>query len=146
MTKAVASTSVIDLLQTVKEQLDKLKHIEESVYKTKGVVEPFGNIQNITCESELIKAYSSLRNRKIAYDEAVDDLNLHTVPVFKFDGSTLEEWKHDIELRLSIISQKSTFDELNELKRGYEELMDKEDKLKLLQQKQDKLIKKLNKK
>lgn len=143
MSKEVVKSSVVNELQLIKEEINKLKHISESVYKTNGNVEPFENLQNLTSEQDLIKMYSAVRNRKIAYDDAADELNRRTVPVFKFEGSTLDDWKHDVELRLAIIEQKSTLDELTELKKGYEELMDKDDKMALLQSKQAKLLKKL---
>jgi hypothetical protein len=129
----LALTGVLGGIDLVNQRIADLKHIQESVYKTTGKISGFANkIQDETNISELIKMYSSVAGRAASYNAAAKDLELTTVPVFKLEGSTVKEYKHDVQLRIAIIANKETLDELNAIKKEYTELMDKEDRMALL--------------
>lgn len=120
-------------IELVNQRIADLKHITESVYKTTGKVTGFPNkIQDETNIGELVKMFSSVAGREAAYRAAQEALELKTVPLFRVDGGTVAEFKHDIKLRIAIIANKETLDELNQIKKEYTELMDKEDRMKLL--------------
>lgn len=129
----LAIVSVPTGIEAVNKKIAQLKEITESVYKTPGRVTSFSNnIKDETNISELIKMFSSVSGRAKAYDAASEELGLKTVPVFKVDGGTVAEFAHDIKLRIAIIQNKETLDELNAIKKEYTELMDKEDRMALL--------------
>lgn len=135
----LAVAGVLDGIELVNQRIADLKHITESVYKTTGRITGFPNkIQDETSISELVKMYSSVAQRGAAYAAAQQDLGLKTVPQFKVDGGTVAEFKHDIQLRVAIIANKETLDELNTIKKEFTELMDKEDRMALLAKKLEK--------
>jgi hypothetical protein len=91
-------------------------------------------VQNETNGDTLVKMLSNVILRKDAYDKACDmvaDVQ-KSVPVFKNEGFTLEEWASDIKLKLKINNTKERYDKLMDIKKQYTELMDKEDKMSLL--------------
>lgn len=138
-TTALAVNGVLGGIELVNQRIADLKHIQESVYKTSGKVTGFpGNIQTETNVSELVKLYSSVRARKQSYDASADELGIQSLPVFRVDGGTLEDFAHDVKLRIAIIQNKETLDELNAIKKEFTELMDKEDRMALLAKKLEK--------
>ncbi len=137
---AVKSTTVIDGINFINTKLAELKTIQESVYKTTGKLAGFPKpLQEETKIEEIVKMFSSVRAREQSYNQAADELKLREVPLFKLEGSTAEDWKNDCELRIAIIENKERLDELNTLKKEYEELMDKEDRMAILASKMSKL-------
>lgn len=129
----LAIKGVPEGIELVNQRIADLKHITESVYKTTGRVTGFPNkIQDETKIEELVKMFSSVAGRGAAYKAAQEALELKSVPVFRVDGGTVDEFKHDIQLRIAILANKETLDELNQIKKEYTELMDKEDRMKLL--------------
>lgn len=138
---AIATTSVASQLQAVSAQLEKLQKIQESVYKTASGWKPAGfpnALQTETNIAALIQMYAAVKERCRAYHESAASLGMTSYPDFKYDGCTEEEIKADILLRIDIITTKEKYDQLMEIKRGFEELMDKEDKMILLQEKLNK--------
>lgn len=141
---AVPQVTVLDGIKAVNAQIAKLKHINESVYKTTGRVTGFGNkIQDETSIPELIKMFSSVKGRGKAYDEAAEELlgRDATYPIFKLEGGSVDEFKHDITLRIDIISNKERLDELTAIKKDFTELMDRDDRMQLLVEKMKKFTK-----
>lgn len=127
-------------IEVVNQRIASLKHIEDKVYKTTGKVPGFSsNIQTETNVSELIKMYSSVSGREKAYNEAAADLGLETYPLFKLEGGTGADYAADVKLRIAIINNQATLDELNAIKKELTELMGTEDRLQLLSQRLQKL-------
>lgn len=136
-TALTVQTSVPDAISVINEKIAKLKHIQDSVYKTPGRIQMAGGEKDIKVETsvtELVKAFSSVLFRAKAIDEAYTALGLDGKqrPVTKVDGGTVEEWTEDIKLRIAIIEQKETLDKLQSYKKQWEELMDKEDRKAML--------------
>ena len=129
-TSTALATPVISSIQAVDTALKALKRIEDKVYKTNGLVEGgFNqNLQDETKIETLIKMMGSIAGRAKSYNDAADFLGIKTFPVFKVNGGTVEDFKHDIELRIAIIQNESKLNKLKELKAKYVDLMDKEDK------------------
>lgn len=126
----VVGTSIADAVDVIKSKLAELKHIQERVYKTSGALPGFSNrVETETDLTELIKMHSSVIGKAKAYDDSCEALLPgQSVPVFKIGGYTKEEWVADIELRIAVIHNEERLNYLKDLKRRYEELMDKEDK------------------
>jgi hypothetical protein len=135
----VVKTSVAEQVKSVTEKLEKLQTIHETVYKTGSsfTIKGFSNsIQTETKIENLIKMTASTVIKATEYVEAAEKvLGLSNYPVYKENGFTDEEIISDIKLRIAIITTESKRNDLLEIKRGFEELMDKEDKMALLMQK-----------
>jgi len=118
---ALIDAGVPQVLQLLNDKIASLKHIEETVYKTTGNLEGFGDLTKETKLENLIRAYSSVFLREKHYNEAAADLGLKRYPAFSISGGNTKQWKHDIELRINIITHKESLDKLN----GYKEKMSK---------------------
>ena len=142
ITALTRQSSVPDALQAINDRIAAMKHIQECVYLTSGkITTGSGGQKDIKEEknvTELVKAFSGILFRAKAIEEAYDELGINSYPAVKVDGGTVEEWKKDILLRIEIINQKDTLDELNSLKKEWEDLMDKEDKKAMLVKKMEK--------
>lgn len=138
-TGLVSTKSVPDALNVIKKKLEAMKHIQDSVYVTSGKIQMAGGSMDLKSEpnaTEVVKAFSSILYRAKAMEEAYEVLGLtgagKSNPVVKVDGSTVEEWTKDCKLRIDIINQKDELDKLSNLKKKFEELMDKEDRMAIL--------------
>ena len=120
------------MLTILNEKIAALKHIEESVYKTGGNLEEFGDIKAETKVENLIRAFSSVRGRENAYNDAAKELGLKTYPVYTVNGGNAEDWKKDILLRKAIIEHKDELDTLNAFKAKAADFLSKEDQQMML--------------
>lgn len=133
------SSTIADGLAIIQEELKKLKHIQESVYKTSGTIGGFKNkIENESSITELIKMASSIVGRERTYNEAAESLGLSQYPVFSCDGGKKDEWLADIKLRIDILQTKERYDELKGYEKDLTDLMDKDDKKRILFKKLEK--------
>ncbi len=131
-----STSSVSEGIELVRAKLNELKEIETTTWKTSGkVTMSNGTLKDLRDEKsipELVKAYSAIKLRCEALDGAYDDLGISPAPVSKIDGGTIEEWRHDFQLRMKIIQQEETKAKLTKIESQWRELMDKEDKKALL--------------
>jgi len=143
---ALATDSPVNMIETINAKLESFKHITGSSYKTSGKFENI-DVQTETDLLNLVKAYSSVDARTRDFNQASDDLHkkgiVSTLPVFKLYGYTPEEWKSDIELRIQIVNQKETIDQLNKLKEEYQAIMEKADVKAMLDKKAAQILKNL---
>lgn len=132
-TTALAKINEVpEVLSLLDLEIGKLKTISESVYKTSGNLEQFGDIKQETKIENLIRAYSSVKGRENSYYEAAKDLKVGTYPVFTVSGGTAEDWKQDIMLRIDIITHKDKLDKLNEYKEKMSKFLSQEDQKAML--------------
>ncbi len=133
ITNEATVTQGIEFIRT---QLAGLKTIEATKWKTDGKI-TMGNgsqkdLKEETNQTELVKAFSTIMLRCKALDDAYDALGINPAPVAKIDGGTYGDWEHDFKLRLQIINQKETYDNLKQLEKDMIDLMDKDDKKALI--------------
>lgn len=121
-----------EALKQINAKIAALKHIEDSVYKTNGELEGFGNIKTELKLENLIRAYSMVKAKEAAYEAAAKDLGLKTYPQFLIGSGTADCWKKDILLRIEIINHKETLDKLNSFKSRMEGFLSEQDKKSLL--------------
>lgn len=121
----------IDLLN---QKIDALKFIRTTSFKTSGKYEG-RDIRKITSITELIDLHSSISLRIEAYNQSAKVLGLKKFKAKTFDNGTLEQWTEDIKLQLQVIEYDSTLKELEADKAEYEKLLDKQDRLAMLNQK-----------
>jgi hypothetical protein len=129
---AIATAPVPTVLSLLEERLASLKHIETTAFKAGENLVGFGNIRTETNVKSLIKAWSSIKGRSKAYDDAAPELGLDNYPVFDVDGYSPEAWKHDIMLRIAILNHKETYDKLNSFKSQMSAFLSEEDRKSIL--------------
>lgn len=133
VTTALARVDEVpEVLSLLDQEIGKLKTISESVYKTTGNLEGFGDIKQETKLENLIRAFSSVKGREKAYEDAAKDLGLGTYPQFSISGGTAADWKQDILLRIDIITHKDKLDKLNEYKEKMSKFLSAEDQKAML--------------
>jgi hypothetical protein len=144
MTKQVAKVtefSIPTVLETLKSELNNLKSITESNYKTDGKIEGYATgIQEETKVEKLISMYASIKLREQAYNTAAQDLGLKSYPLFKLSGNTSESIKHDVLLKIAIIEHADRKKELEQLVKEAESFMTKEDQQKIFMNKMQNLL------
>jgi hypothetical protein len=126
------TTEVPEVIKALQAQIDELKDIETSQWKTSGNLDGFGSIKEEKKIENLIRAYSSVKGRANAYEDAADDLGITTYPQFNINGGTVEDWKHDIQLRIAIVNHKEKLDKLKDFKAKAERFLSEEDQKKML--------------
>lgn len=136
----LGAKSVPQMLETLRSKIESIKKVTDNPYKTNGDVENFANIKTETKIETLVKCFSVIKGASEYYEKASQELGLKTVPEFNINGGTLEDWKSDIKLRISIIEQDSTLKAFQELEKEMSELLDKEDRKSLVIQKLDRLL------
>lgn len=140
MTKNKNNMSIVkstpDILSLLRSELDGLQAISATQYKTNGKVDGFPNtIETETKIENLIRMWASIKGRANAYTDAQVDLGIKTAPQFKLNGSTIEDFKHDIELKIQILTHSERKAELEALVKEAEGFLTKEDQFALFQQK-----------
>ncbi len=127
--KSVAIISTNSSLERLKNELASLTKISETPYKTDGKIDGIpSNIQQETNIANLIKMYGSVKERARAYKESAEELQINTFPQFNLNGNTLESYKHDIQLKIAIITIDERRKQLEGLVKEGEEFLTKEDK------------------
>jgi hypothetical protein len=91
-----------------------------------------GDIKKEVKIENLIKAYASIIAREEVYNRAAIELGITTYQTFEANGSTSEDWKRDIKLRIDIINQKETADKLAEYKDKMSKFLSAQDQKNML--------------
>ena len=123
---------VPSIIQVLDAKLNSMKHITESKYRTSGVLDGIGDIKKEQKIENLIRAYASIIAREEVYNKAAIELGITTFPTFEANGSSSEDWKRDIKLRIDIINQKETADKLTEYKDKMSKFLSAEDQKNML--------------
>jgi len=125
--------SIPDVLLAIKEEIKNLDVVKTTTWKTNGTSESFKGIDLKTETSipNLIKAYAIICAKEKAYNEAIDELGITEAPVWN-DGGTKEEWKHDIQLRIKIVSIDSRHKQLKEFEAEANKFLSEEDQKTML--------------
>lgn len=130
----VKVTKATEGIELINQKIEALKFIRTTAFKTSGKYEG-RDIRAITEPADLIEIHSSIAARVSAYNASAQALGLKNFKSKTFDNGTLEDWTEDIKLQLQVIQYDSTLKELEGYKKEYEELMDKQDRLELLNKK-----------
>lgn len=139
----LVSGGPIDALGILKQELSNLKAITETQYKTTGNIDGFPtNLQSEIKIDVLIKMFSSVMGRSEAYNKAQTELEIKNAPVFKISDSKVEDFKHDIQLRIAVIEHADRKKELEDLIKEGETFLTKADQYEIYKQKLEAFIKK----
>lgn len=132
-------SSVIDGLAAVKNEMESLVKIMNSVYIVKnGKGKPDGFLKSVEEETDtqqLIKMLGSIQAQEAAYNNAAQSAGLTTFKPITFEGGTVEDWKKDITLRIKQLQYKERFEQLQEMEKEGRELMGKEERKQIWMQK-----------
>lgn len=139
-TELTVSVSVPDVLSVLSEKLKELKAITECNYKTSGNLEGFGDIKSETKVENLIRAFSSVRGREKAYNEAAQELGLETYPAFNVSGGNASDWKQDILLRKAVIEHDSTKKKLETLHEQAKKFLSEKDQYQIFLKEAGKML------
>ena len=133
-TALAKANEVPNVLIILDQEIGKLKSISDSVYKTGGNLEGFGDITKEMKIENLIRAHSAVKSKENAYNDAAKDLGLKTYPVFSISGGSSADWKKDILLRIDIINHKDKLDKLTSYKEKMSKFLSEEDQKAMLMQ------------
>lgn len=136
------NANVPEVLTLLKNKIDSLKHITDSVYKTTGNLEEFGDIKVESKIENLIRAYSSVKGREKAYHDAAADLGRKQYPAFNISGGNAEQWKEDILLRINIIEHKETLDKLKSYEERFAKFLSEADQKNMLMKEMEEFLNK----
>lgn len=136
--------AVPNALEQLKNELKAIKEVTETSYKTDGDVDAgFSNtIQNESKVENLVKMYGSIIARKNLYDQAQKELGNIEVPVFKIKGHSIDAFKHDTLLKISVINYTDRKNELEALIKEGEQFLTKEHLFEMYQAKVAKAVSK----
>lgn len=137
-TTAVALTKNSDVpsvLQAIEAKIQSIEKITTTPWQATTKCESFGNrnLRDETKLENLARALSALRGKKREYDAAFTDsrenlgMGKTNYPAFVDDGCTIEQWHHDIVLRMNIIEQEETLNKLNKHKAAMTKFLSEED-------------------
>lgn len=136
---APITTPALQLLEQVKQERTNLKHVTDRVYKTTLRFDAFDFTGKVTIE-QLLTGLSVVLAKEYWYNQA-QLLILEPgqeAALFKLSGFTKDELVHDIKLKIVMMQNEDKLKELKELEEAATELMGKEEKAALLQQKLNK--------
>ena len=126
--------SIPDVLSTIREKIKSLNKIETTKFKTKMNLPGFGDLQKVDKVEDLIKAFSMVEGKEIAFDRAAKSLG-QVGGKFQEQGNSVEEWKHDINLRISILNYGEELKNLKALEKEASQFLSQEDQKAMFLQK-----------
>ena len=133
---AVAVSSTTDQIQRVQQELANLTRINEKVYNTADKTVLGTNIITETSVEKLLEIDASVKLMQLGYDnscqEKIEKGYIKHAKPFALAGVSADGIIADIDLRLQILSTEERRKFLSDIAKGYEELMDKNDKQRLL--------------
>lgn len=124
--------NVPSVLDALNKEIADLKHIQETAYKTTGLLDGFGDIRQETLLTNLIRAASMVLAKETAYNNAATWMKLTTYPPFEINGYCADSWIQDILLRKAVIEHKDRLDKLNEFKEKMSKFLSEEDQKAIL--------------
>lgn len=87
------------------------------------------NIQNEVNVHNLISYYGRIRDAKVSYDTAAEDLGLKTYPVHSWNGHSSKNVLAALETRISIVANSNLISQLKSEKKKLEAFLSEEDRL-----------------
>ena len=124
----LSDLSVPSVLEKLQEELKQIKSVSGSNYQTSGVIPGGIDIKKEKSIENMIRALANINISKAAYDQAAEDLKLDSYPVYQVGGYSVENWKHDIDLRIKIITHEDRKKELEGAISKMEAFLSEEDR------------------
>ncbi len=127
-------------IEAIKEELSKIETLTSSPWTTSGNFrwnpgylgnDPI-NIHKSKSIGALLSIDAYIRVKHEEYVKSAEMRNLKSYPVFTWLEYTYNQWKHDLDIRIAVISQKDRVDQLTADKKELEQFLDKEDRMSIL--------------
>jgi len=97
-------------LSLIKTELKRIGVVGDTAFRTSGQFKfsPAG-MSTINLKTEknvhlLIEAVSFLNSKATGYDKAAEEMDMKQYPEFKWLGHNVQDWKHDIKIRLAVLT------------------------------------------
>lgn len=125
-------TSTPTVLEVLQAELNKLQAINDSPFKTNGKLDGIADIKKEMNVRNLHIALATLSARERHYNEGQAEITAeipdYQAEVFKWEGNTKEEWKHDIILQIKRATHKARYDEIKGLMEEAKEFMSQDER------------------
>jgi len=122
-------------LALIKKALSEIKDVNGATFKTTGMFSfspTSGNgidIKNNRNLQTLLDMVSFLNAKTKGYADAAEEMGLDTYPKFQWCGYYPEDWKHDIKIRISVLTSHERKRTLTEAKKILENYVTEETKM-----------------
>lgn len=135
---SVTPYSVNSLLATVEAQIKELNKKAAGKPRTNGKFSYRYNDSGVatsldigTCNNivHILNATAFLKRKEVDYNSAADVYKLEEVPVFEWNGYTVEDWVNDFTIRIFILTNGKELIKLKKDRAELRNMMDKQDKL-----------------
>ena len=135
-TTTAVTVTTADRIQKVQQELETLVRISDQAYNTAGKRIIAVDISTATSIEALIELDAAVKTMQASYDKSLEDKIskglLKQAKPFAIEGVMADSIIADIDLRLRILTTEERRKLLQDIKKGYEDLMDKDDKRALL--------------
>lgn len=129
--------SVRESYDLVCQKLDELQVATDSDFKTScrfryNPNNDYSTVRIDECSDleSLIHVHAFLTQKERAYQESAEKLEIKEFPLFKWCGYKIDDWCHDIKLRLNVLTHYHSRQKLIKWKDRLSELLTEEDKVK----------------
>lgn len=140
-TAITVKTPTQNVIEAIDAKITSIKRISESPFKTAMVLDsPFGDLKNERKVDTLIRAAGSIIGMGDHYEKAAKALKVETYPTFMLKGCRVEDWLHDINLRIQIVNQEETLKELESLRAEMGQFMTAEERKEVVLEKMKKFM------
>lgn len=121
-------------LALIKKALDGIKTVNGKTFRTNGMFQfsPVGTAINIKENRNvhmLLEMVGFLNAKEEGYNKAATEMGLSSYPEFKWCGNTTDDWKHDIKIRISVLTSHEKKETLLRAKQTLEKYVTEETKM-----------------
>lgn len=126
----------LELIELIKKQKKEIAEVERPSWKTNLSFAMWAGCQPVNLQAEqnvgvLINVAAFIRRAYESYVEVISDLSVIDPPVYTHQGYTMDEWMHDIDIRIKKLQIKSKKDRLEKLEARLNNLISPELKAQL---------------
>lgn len=121
-------------LALIKKALDGIQNVNTATFRTNGRFQfsPVGSVIDIKTQRNiqtLLDMVSFLNAKAKGYADAAQEMELDTYPAFTWCGYCPKDWKHDIKIRISVLTSHERKRTLTNAKKVLENYVTEETKM-----------------
>jgi hypothetical protein len=125
---------IMKKISIIEKALGEIQVVNSAQFKTNGLFQynPNGlttDIKYKKCIKSLLEMVSFLNAKEEGYQKAAQEMGLESYPQFTWIGYTTEDWKHDIKIRLSVLTSHEQRERLLKAKETLEKYVSEETKM-----------------
>lgn len=130
-------------ISVIDTKLSTFKELESSQFKTNGNFSWSNDLNdsyqvNIhECEEldALLIIYSELNSKKINYEESAKELSIKEFPTMKWQSTLVENWLHDLQIRIKMIQHHAVKEKLEADKEELQSYLSQTDRARMVLEK-----------